>query len=164
MLRGADAPGSPREPRVVETVVGLYQLTLRSPDGPVLDAASATRDHELARRVLGPGCVVEAFADDGRPVDVGDLPDDVLALAGAAIVEEDPQAEVLLDLTCAGCGHAWMCAFDAVTFMGAELENLAAHLVEDVHTLANAYGWSEDQVLTLPSRRRRRYVERAAGE
>jgi hypothetical protein len=33
-------------------------------------------------------------------------------------------------------------------------------VLDEVHELASAYGWSEEEILGLSSRRRRQYVER----
>lgn len=138
-----------------------FEMSVRSPDAALLEAAAATADPERARDVLLRGCLSDLRGING-PVDPAALTPSVVDAIGEAIVLHDPQAEVRLALTCASCGHAWTCLFDAAAFLSAELENLAAHLVEEVHTLAAAYGWSEEQVLTLPSRRRQRYVERVA--
>jgi hypothetical protein len=163
VLTGAPAPSEGAVSAPFEFASGSYTATVQSPDGAALARAAATGDRELARLELVGGCV-RSTHDGEEVVAVADLPTDVVAAIGDAIVDHDPQAEVRLALTCAACGHQWMCLFDSVAFLIAELENLAAHLVEDVHTLAVAYGWSEDQVLALSSRRRRRYVERAVGE
>jgi hypothetical protein len=162
-LRRTAAPAAPVLSPVFSVDAGGFSVQARSPDAVVMAAAAATGDHALARRALIDGCVVAAVDASGVRVRAETLPDDVVAAVGDAIVAQDPQADVRMKLTCAACGHAWTCRFDAVGYLVAELDNLAVHLVEDVHTLAAAYGWTEEEVLALPSRRRRRYVERALG-
>jgi hypothetical protein len=48
--------------------------------------------------------------------------------------------------------------FDIVTFLWREIENLAGHLLRDVHTLASAYGWRESDILALSAARRDFYL------
>jgi hypothetical protein len=48
---------------------------------------------------------------------------------------------------------------DAREICLAELRFLAGSVLEDVHLLASAYGWSERDILDLPSARRASYAE-----
>ena len=72
----------------------------------------------------------------------------------------DPLADVRLQLNCEYCGHTWLAYFDASGFVWEELESRSAQLLDDVHLLAAAYGWSEQQVLALSEQRRTAYRER----
>jgi hypothetical protein len=47
-------------------------------------------------------------------------------------------------------------------FVWEEIEACAARLLDDVHVLARAYGWSERAILALPEMRRAAYLERVA--
>lgn len=80
-----------------------------------------------------------------------------------AIEEADPQANLQFDLVCAECGYAWSETFDIGGFFWTELEDLAIRTLQDVHTLASAYGWSEEQILALSPVRRTLYLSMAGG-
>ena len=86
----------------------------------------------------------------------------VEALVADACEAALPQSDVSVPLSCAGCGEAWEALFSVDAFLSREIETRAERLAEDVHTLARAYGWSEDAILDLPPGRRRRYLARAA--
>lgn len=86
----------------------------------------------------------------------------LLARAGvgdpAEVEAADPQASLTFDLLCAACGHAWPEPFDIGRFLWAELEDWAMRTMRDVHALASAYGWREDEVLSLSPTRRAVYL------
>lgn len=135
----------------------------RSPDGPVLAAAARCPDVTSARLALIRGCVLRAW-HDGEPIDPDALDDDALQHIGEAILESDPQAEVCVTMTCAACGHQLSAVLDVAEFFWRELTATGVQLLDEVHQLAIGYGWSEEQVLRLSSRRRREYVERLTSE
>ncbi len=74
------------------------------------------------------------------------------------LAERRPHVEVLLELACAACGHAWREPFDAGEYLWTEVRAQARRLLLDVHALASAYGWREADVLALSSVRRQAYL------
>jgi hypothetical protein len=81
----------------------------------------------------------------------------------AALAAADPGAELLLALSCPGCGCDWQAPLDVAVFLWDELVRLAGAVVRDVDLLARCYGWTEPDVLGLSPARRRCYVELARG-
>jgi hypothetical protein len=73
--------------------------------------------------------------------------------------DTDPQANIELDVACEMCGHTWQTVFDVCGFFWEEIEVCAKRLLQDVHSLACAYGWSEQEILALSDRRRQIYLE-----
>jgi hypothetical protein len=78
----------------------------------------------------------------------------------AALDAADPLAHVTLDLACAHCAHRWPAPLDIGSSLWDEVAARAEQLLDEVHALAGAYGWSEPEILALPPARRRRYIER----
>lgn len=154
-LRAADA-GAGEDAR--EFVADGVALRFRLPDSRDLAAVLDLEDPDAARGLLVRRCVLQA-GRDGTPVDVEELPGGVVAGLAERISECDPQAEVLLDLRCPACGHAWQALFDIVSFFWAELAARAKRLLREVHELARAYGWREADILGMSARRRRLYLE-----
>jgi hypothetical protein len=76
-----------------------------------------------------------------------------------ALAEADPQADIELALACPACGQVSRHEFDVLAFFWSELQAWARNLLLEVHALAQAYGWTEPQVLALSPRRRRLYLE-----
>lgn len=109
---------------------------------------------------------VDANRRDAREVLVsrcvsGTLPAEAIDAAVAALSTVDPQADVLIPLDCVSCGHAWQAPFDVTDYLWVEIEAYARRLLLDVHTLANAYGWTEADVLAVSPTRRQFYLEAA---
>ena len=124
----------------------------------LMDAADAP-DLEAARLLLLARC---AEAMDGHGQIVA-LPD---ALRDAAFEQLDAMheaAEVTLALACPAC-DAWQSVhFDIASFLWAEIRHAAERLLDEVHEVAWAYGWSEGAILAMGAARRQAYLERVRG-
>ena len=83
-----------------------------------------------------------------------------LAAAWEAV---DPMAEVRLDFRCVACETTFHRVFDIAETFYAEVEAHGRRLLLDIHALASAYGWTEEQVLALGPVRRRLYVDMVSG-
>jgi hypothetical protein len=119
------------------------------------DLLAVSRERADARRLLIERCVVSARR---RGRKVAKLPDSVLSAVAAGLAAGDPQADVLLALDCATCGHEWSSPFDIAAYLWTEMEAYAHRLLYDVHALAGAYGWSEAEILAVSPARRRCYL------
>lgn len=127
----------------IEVLVGNRRVPCRLPNTEDLIAAAACRDVAAARDALLERCVE---ADDPE----------VREQAAALLVSP---ADVQLDLTCPSCAHGWRTPFDIASFVWRELDEWAQRTLQDIHVIASAYGWTEDQILQLSARRRQTYVE-----
>lgn len=145
---------------VVELDVGQLHLQCRVPRVGDLADAAATGSPEAARELLVSRAIVAAM-QDGRPVPVTDLPAAALPAVAAALTEADPLTYPAMTSTCADCGSSWTLVLDVEDYLWRELDAWALRLLDDVHALAAAYGWSEAEVLAVPPRRRQRYLELA---
>lgn len=117
-------------------------------------------DIESAKRSLVQAAVLTARLS-GQEVAVEDLPDDVVAVIGEAVRERDPQSEVRIKLACPSCERQWNVAFDIASFLYKELSVQAQRNLQEINLLARAYGWSEKEILSLTSTRRRAYLQMA---
>ena len=104
-----------------------------------LDAASARR--ALAMRIA----------------DADALTDDEVDAVAAAL------DDVYVATACPECGAACEVVVDPAAFLYSEVAAAAGRVLRDVHVLAAAYGWTEEDVLALPPSRRRLYVEMVSG-
>lgn len=137
-------------------------LIYRLPTGGDLVALRGVAGFETVRRALAARCILEATWG-GAAVPANELPDELLAALANEMSVRDPQAEVLLDLTCPACGRHWQAIFDIAAFFWAELAAEAKRLLREVDALARAYGWREADILTLNPRRRQAYLEMVLG-
>ena len=80
--------------------------------------------------------------------------------AEAALDEADPGMRLVFQTHCAACGALQANSFDVVDFVWTEFVQLGYKVVSDVLFLADAVGWSEQDILSMSDVRRTRYVER----
>jgi hypothetical protein len=164
LLEGAEAAGDGRPERGAERTLaaGGYTLRYRLLDSTDLLAAATLADAASARVALVERCVLEARREGrgGERIAAADLPEEVVGALAERLVAGDPQIETLIDLTCPACQGQWRSELDLASFVWEELRGQALHLLDDVDTLARAYGWSEGEILSLGAERRRAYVER----
>lgn len=78
----------------------------------------------------------------------------------AAMEQVDPWADFALDFQCEACGHAWTASLDIPGLFWEEIEARAVGLLDEVHLLAQAYGWREADILGLSEARRAAYLQR----
>jgi hypothetical protein len=99
-----------------------------------------------------------AIEPDGPSTD--SVLESLLEAVEAALEQADPLAHLNLELRCEACGRSWPAPLDIAAFLWEEIEAYSARLLDDVHVLARAYGWSESAILALPEARRAAYLER----
>jgi hypothetical protein len=144
---------SPETEPVLDLDYGERRLRFRLPTSYDLAAIARCDDPDQARALLARRCLLDDDADA--------LPEEIVAALADALAARDPQAEVLLDLACPGCGHAWQVIFDIVAFLWTEVAAEARRVLHAVDALARAYGWSEAEILALSPARRQLYLEMA---
>jgi hypothetical protein len=142
-------PGVGSEIRVGDTTLHYRLATMAD-----LQACSDRPTPEDAARALVSCCI-----EGARPADRA-WPDEVLEAVAEAMVAHDSIADPSVELDCPACRHAWTEALDIGAFLAREIEDCARRLLDEVHDLASAYGWSEHEILTLPHARRRHYLGR----
>ncbi len=144
---------------VHELTVEGFDLRFRLPNSLDLATIINCKGPAEARSLLVQRCLLQANRSGGAMISSKELSEDVIAKFVARIAECDPQAEVLLNLKCHACGYSWQIIFDIVSFFWAEICAQANRLLYEVHTLAIAYGWREEDILSLSTARRQFYLE-----
>jgi hypothetical protein len=134
-----------------------WHVRFRLPDTGDLRHLEPGGDVDVVRRRLLERCVLE-LTHDGGTCAIGLLPDRVLDAVVARMDAADPQASVHVDLACPACAHRWAAVFDIEAFFWSELHAWAQRTLHEVHVLASAYGWREDDVLRLTPWRRQAYL------
>lgn len=150
-LRVADLlVGASQAEEVNTLTMGGEEIRFRLPNGGDLEEAAevAQRDVAAAARLLVARCVLSG-APDPRAL-------------SKRMAELDPQAELILELTCTKCERPFTALFDTASFLFSELAAHRDALYREVHQLALHYHWSEADILALSPVRRRRYLEMLA--
>lgn len=123
----------------------------RCPTSRDLAAVANLTDRELAAQQLLLGCAEDACASDIRR-----------ELVEAALEDADPWADLSLAFQCPTCGQGGEACFDVAGYLWEEVDVSARQLLNEIHLLAQAYGWSEPQILALSAMRRSAYLTRVA--
>lgn len=132
-----------------------FSVTYRLPSVLDLMRSSAARDSE---RFLRQACVL-AVRRDGQDLLTDELPPELWDFLSVAMGDADPQARPELGLTCPVCAHTWNAPLNVTAYLWRELDDWAVDILQDVHELALAYGWSEADTLSLSPTRRQLYLE-----
>jgi hypothetical protein len=149
-VEAADEP-----PERFELTHAGQALTFRLPTAGDLAQFGARRDEPSSADGVARLCLVSpADAGPADPATAAALE----AAIGEAVSRHDPQAVVSLAFDCPACAAHWTSPFDIVGFLWPWLGAFAQGLLAEVHLIASAYGWSEDQILALSPGRRRRYI------
>jgi len=136
---------------------GGHVVRFRLPACDDMEALARCPDEDAAEALLLRRCIVEATRD-GLALDVAGLPVEVVDALSERMAELDPQADTRLRIRCPQCGREWSRVFDVVSFLWEELDGWTRRILDEVHRLATAYGWSEADILALGSARRRVYL------
>jgi TusA-related sulfurtransferase len=135
-----------------EAKVGDFTLRLRPVTGEDLDSTEESNislTEQLARL-----CIL-----DSTPTLPEKLDAQFLAEINTKLAELDPQADILLNLTCPNCGLKFQVPFYPEDFFLQEVDARRAQFEGEVHWLAFNYHWNENEILSLPLSKRRRYVD-----
>jgi hypothetical protein len=158
------------EPDALTLSVDDYEVHFRLPNSHDLSAVAAEvkggggEDLASARESLLARCVLRVVERGEEKAGGGvALPERVREALAARMAEADPQSDVQLALSCPACGHRWSVAFDIVSYFWSEITAWAGRILREVHALAAAYGWREEDILAMSPRRRHAYLEMVGG-
>lgn len=112
-------------------------------------ASSAAVDEEQARSILLARTLGVEEAELGEP-------DESLL---ERFDRMNASAEIRLRLQCEACQSRSPFDFDIARFLLREISAAARRLMEDIHDLASAYGWSEQSIAAMSVTRRIAYLE-----
>ena len=141
---------------------GGWEARFRLPTTRDLAAIESQVDAAAAERLLFEACLIEV-THEGAVVETGSVPAEFAAVIGERMAEADPLAAAEIGVDCPECGHSWRAPFDVAAFLWSEVDAWARRTLRDVHDLARAYSWTEEQVLALPPARRTRYLQMVLG-
>jgi hypothetical protein len=139
-----------------------YDVHFRLPNSEDVSAVSANGDAAGASRLLLARCLLRV-SKGGEEAAPDELPEQVREEVGRRMAEADPQSDVQMALTCPACGHGWLAPFDIVSYFWDEINAWAQRTLREVHTLASAYGWREEDILAMTPWRRHAYLEMIGG-
>ena len=137
---------------------GDCSVVFRIPTTEDVIAAEDAEDVDAGRSLILQRCLL-SVKQAGAPVNILQLPAEVVTGIAESMAQADPLADIQLKIDCPSCQHRWRAAFDIVSFLWTEIEAWARRILFEVHTLARAYGWREAEILALSATRRQFYLE-----
>ena len=147
-----------RQPTIEITLAGSEpgSLRLRRPTGADQRAWQLQRYASLAdaERAM----VLSLLEGDPSSADV--MTDEVFDQTAEAMADADPLPSFQIRCRCVGCDAEDDHPVDLELALMGRLARRQRELIGEVDALARRYGWTEPQVLALPSWRRRAYLER----
>jgi hypothetical protein len=138
------------------------EIELRLPDSHDVAAVSAASSIEDARAQLAARCITRVTRG-GEEMPLPALDDTAISAISEALAAADPDGDLSMSIVCPDCRHEWDVWFDPATYVWSELESAAIATMREVDALASAYGWSEQQILSIPPARRRVYLGMVLG-
>ncbi len=152
----------PLRPAIDPTVFILekeaFTIRFRLPDSYDLASVMGESDNPVDDKKIILDCVVEVVQNGiVQPPDV--LQDEILQALEQRMSEEDPQADIRMNLVCTACANKWETRFDIGSFLWAEIDNWAYRLMDEVALLARAFGWPEKDIVNMSARRRHIYIQ-----
>jgi hypothetical protein len=135
-----------------QSEVTFRERRFRLPTSRDLAKIAGEQDPRNAVLRLMQRCCIDARESD-------EWPEQELDEIGDRLAEADLMAETRVNLRCAQCGEQWDEPLDIAAWLWAEIEARARRLLLEVHMLASAYGWTENEILSLSEPRRAIYLE-----
>jgi hypothetical protein len=146
-------------PRAAEPA-GFPKVSLSAPWGEVVaQVPNGAHEEALAQaRLTGipamRGLLALCALGDADADRIEALPDAEIARLDAALDAATPDCADQVSSACPACGGSVSARIDPLEFAFPS----EAPVLSDVHVLGSRYNWSEADILTLPTRRRRTYV------
>jgi hypothetical protein len=150
-LQAGDLPDPPEGAAEVE----IDGHRFRRPTSRDLAGIAAAPNAGAAARLL-----LRACATTPETLPRGDAFETLLPRVEAALDEADPWADLTLLADCPACGARQDVALDVPGLLWDEIAAAAQRLMDDVHAIAGAYGWTEREILRLSDARRAAYLSR----
>ncbi len=147
----------------VEEGEASFRVVFRPPNGEDQEEVATLAANSLAsaQHLVLRRCILRVIAN-GK--EVAEFPEAVLSQLPAKMAEVDPQAEVLLDLSCPECEAKFIVPFDITDYFLKELGNQERDFYRGIHLLSYHYHWDEESILNLDRRKRHVYIELLADQ
>lgn len=137
-----------------------YKVKFRLPTGADQEAIArlAQRNPVTAAKLLLRRCIKDIRKNGSKIKLKNSLPVSLAQSLSERMSELDPQADILLNLTCPSCQHSFLANFDIGDYFFKELVADSHQLFREAHVLALYYHWSETDILGMSSSKRRMYL------
>jgi len=136
-----------------------YYFRFRILNSVDLKQAALRAEVQPAQRILLQRCIV-AISYQDTACSIEEVPETVLQQFADYMQQIDPLAQIIIQMNCPACSNKAALTFDIAAFLWEELNAKAKQILNEVHELAYAYGWSEDSILAMSTAHRQFYLTR----
>lgn len=126
----------------------------------LLRAQSCETGTEI-RKMLINQCILQVKKGK-KFIPINELPEQVIQAVSKQITQKDYLSETTFNLSCHNCKNQWSFSFDIKEYLWDTIQLYTQSLLEAVHQLAFAYGWSEQAIIGLPTYKRNFYLQKVA--
>ena len=134
-----------------------YNIKYRLPNSFDLASASICKDVNSAREKILNCCINESYQGNDQ-IPPSKLPEEIILELSEEMSDKNPYSETLLNLTCQACKHTWTTVLDIALFLFKEIDFYAQNILRDIHLLASAYHWSEEEIINMNVNRKNWYI------
>jgi len=141
--------------KIYELETGEYKMKIRP-----LSALDQDRSIKISTSVdaienkLAKSCIVSSI-----PLLPQIIPKSIVVALGTKMEAIDPLSDVTISVSCPECDQKFQALFPSEEFILREFIAHSKNLEREIHWLAFHYGWSEEEILSLPIKKRRKYIE-----
>lgn len=143
--------------KIFDVKIGTYNISFRLPTSHDLfhlkQASSLKSENELLNR-----CITAISKENERMI-TSDLPVNIIEKINELMSKEDPQADIMMLVTCPSCERQWESGFDIQSYLWTEINSWAKQILREIFILAKYFGWSEREILEIGPKRRKLYLE-----
>lgn len=149
-------PTEPAE-RIFSITMDGYAVRFRLPANADMAIAIADKTFRSEEAILT-NCILEVKHEE-QLITNEKLPAAVRTAIEKKMSEEDPQADIRMQISCPSCTHTWETRFDIMSYLWTEISNWAKRMVRDIYLLARTFSWSEKDILAMTPQRRQLYLQ-----
>jgi hypothetical protein len=151
-------PSPAKENNAFSATTDELDVTFRLPNSEdLVEAMSASSAEESRHRILA-RCLLSVRMD-GIELSTDDVPQCAIEKISGLMSSADPQVDTQFGVQCSSCGKTWHVPFDVTFFFWNEISVRARRTLSEVHALASAYGWNEEEILGMSVVRREFYLQ-----
>jgi hypothetical protein len=147
-----------KEKYLINFTVNDININLRLPNSLDLASVALYENAVMSRNELIKRCVTEA-RNENKAFSRSEITQEIIDAVSEYMDGYEHNGEIDFELKCNACGHEWQMPFDILVFLWKEISSHAKRLLYEIHAIASAYGWREEDILSMSPARRRFYLE-----
>ena len=148
----------PETGKIFDANVEGYNISFRLPDSNDLIYLEKSSSPNPSDELLS-HCVTAISSKDNEHIIIADLTVSIKEKINELMSKEDPQADIMIKITCPSCNYQWETGFDILSYIWTEINSWAKQILQEIFMLAKFFGWSEREVLEIGPKRRKLYLE-----